>query len=378
VRPASELERRRLGETFAELCAIPSPTFHERAVADRVAAELRALGLEVVEDGAGAELGGDAGNLLARIPGRGERTILLCAHLDTVGAGEPVEPVLVDGRWENAREGILGADNKAAVAMLLEVARRVSVEGSPVGLELLFTVAEEQGLLGARALDVGALHSTWGYVFDHATPIGEIVMAAPTFFRFEATFHGQSAHAGIRPEAGRSAIVAAARAVTSMRLGRLDEATTANVARIEGGGPGTNVVPDRCRIVGECRSLDDATADATMRELVDRIHDAANDPTCAADVDVVVEQQMRAYRHRPSAPGVRAAEVALEASGYVPTPIVTGGGADAHVFEAAGLHCVCLANGTERNHQPDERVSVAALEGMLDVTFALLDACAEA
>jgi tripeptide aminopeptidase len=130
--------------------------------------------------------------------------------------------------------------------------------------------------------------------------------------------------------------------------------------------------------VGECRSLDAAKADATMRELVDRIHDAANEPSCAADVDVVVEQLFRGYRHRPGTPGVRAAEAALRATGYEMRPIVTGGGADANVFEAAGLHCVCLANGTERNHQPDERVSVAALEGMLDVTFALLDACAEA
>jgi tripeptide aminopeptidase len=378
VRPASELERRRLGETFAALCAIPSPTFSERACADRVAAELRAMGLEVAEDGAGAEVGGDCGNLLARIPGRTDRTVLLCAHLDTVGVDAPIEPVVVDGRWENANEAILGADNKAAVAVLLEVARRASVEGSPVGLELLFTVAEEQALLGAKAFDLGALRSAWGYVFDHATPIGEVVMAAPTYFRFEATFHGRAAHAGIRPEDGRSAVVAAARAVSAMRLGRLDPETTANVARIEGGGPGTNVVPDRCTVVGECRSLDEATADATVRELVDRIQDAANDPSCAADVDVVVEQLFRGYRHRPSAPGVRAAEAALRATGHTPRPIVTGGGADANAFEAAGLHCVCLANGTERNHQPDERVSVAALEGMLDVTFALLDACAEA
>src|SRR3712207_4603376 len=130
----------------------------------------------------------DTGNLLARIPGRGERTILLCAHLDTVGVDGPIEPVVVDGRWENAHEAILGADNKAAIAVILEVARRAAVEGSPVGLELLFTVGEEQALLGAKAVDVGALRSDWGYVFDHATPIGEVVVAAPTYVRFQATF----------------------------------------------------------------------------------------------------------------------------------------------------------------------------------------------
>ena len=144
--------------------------------------------------------------------GRSERTILLCAHLDTVPPAAPVEPVLVDDGWENANDGILGADNKSAVAMILEVARRCSVEGSPVGLELLFTVAEEVGLQGAKRFDTAKLRSEFGYVFDHATPIGEIVTASPTLYRIEADFHGKSAHAGLRPEDGRSAILAAAHA----------------------------------------------------------------------------------------------------------------------------------------------------------------------
>ena len=130
MRPASEAERARLGETFAELCAIESPFGRERACAQRVAAELRGMGLEVEEDDAAAAAGAECGNLLARLPGRSERTILLCAHLDTVETTAPVEPVVVDGGWENANDGILGADNKAAVAVFLEVARRASIEGS--------------------------------------------------------------------------------------------------------------------------------------------------------------------------------------------------------------------------------------------------------
>ena len=129
MRPASEVERRRLNDTFAELCAIASPFGHERAIADRVTGELRALGLEVEEDAAGEEIGGDAGNLLARLPGRGDRSVLLCAHLDTVPHDGPIEPVLVDGGWESAGETILGADNKAAVAVLLALAHRAAVEG---------------------------------------------------------------------------------------------------------------------------------------------------------------------------------------------------------------------------------------------------------
>ncbi|MBJ7331539.1 MAG: M20/M25/M40 family metallo-hydrolase [Solirubrobacteraceae bacterium] len=379
MRPASPAERRRLNETFAELCAIPSPTGSERAMADRVTAELTGLGLSVDEDDAGARLGGTAGNLLARMPGRDPegRTILLCTHLDTVPQSAPIEPVIEDDAWINRNDGILGADNKAAVAVVLEVARRVAVEGAPVGLELLFTVAEEDALAGAKAFDAHVLQSDWGYVFDHATPIGEIIVAAPTYYRFLATFHGKAAHAGIRPEAGSSAVLAASRAIASMPLGRLDDQTTANVGHIQGGYAGaTNVVPEWCTVLGECRSLDETRAEELVGELVHHLQDAANDPSAPCDVDIDVERLFTGYRHRPQAPAVLAAEEALSACGYAPTRIVTGGGSDAAALEVQGVACTNLANGTERNHQPDERVAVAALEGMLDVTFALLDACA--
>jgi tripeptide aminopeptidase len=373
MRPASEVELRRLNDTFAELCAIPSPSGHERAVADRVAEELRALGLEVEEDDAGADTGGDCGNLLARLNGRAERSVLLCAHLDTVPHDGVIEPVLVDGAWESAGETILGADNKAAIVVLLALAHRAAVEGTPVSVELLFTVGEENALAGAKAFDVSRLRSEVGYVFDHASPIGDVVVASPTYYRLEARFHGQAAHAGIRPEAGRSAVVAAAKAVSTMRLGRIDDETTANVGSIHGGAAGTNIVPDRCTVLAEARSLSDPAADVLIAEMVDRCYDAANDPTCDCDVDVSVERLFRAYRQRPSAEPVAAAEAALRACGYTPKRIQTGGGSDANAFAAMGLPCTNLANGTERNHEPSERVSQASLQGMLDVTFALLD-----
>jgi tripeptide aminopeptidase len=375
MRPASDVERRRLNETFARLCAIPSPFGSERACAEYVTGELRRMGLDAAEDGAAAEVGGECGNLLTRIAGRGDRTILLCAHLDTVPEDGVIEPVLVDDGWESAGDTILGADNKAAVAVLLEVARRCAVEGSPVGLELLFTVSEEAGVLGAKAFDASALRSEWGYAFDHASPIGDIVVASPTYYRFEAKFRGTPAHAGIRPEDGRSAIEAAARAIAAMRLGRIDEETTANIGTIAGGQGETNVVAGRCTIVGEARSLDPAKAEATVAELIGHVHDAANTPACACDVDVTTQRLFDGYRHATNAPGVLAAERALRDRGYVPVHRSTGGGSDANAFVAAGLHCTNLANGTERNHEPTERVGVAELEGMLDVTFALLDAC---
>ena len=376
MRRASEVERRRLNETFAELCAIPSPFGRERTMAERVARELRELGLDVEEDDAAESAGAECGNLLARIPARSarsERVVLLCAHLDTVPHDGAVEPVLVDSGWESAGDTILGADNKAAVAVLMALARRAVVEGSPVGVELLFTVSEENALAGAKAFDVGRLRSEFGFVFDHASPIGEIVAGSPTYYRLEASLHGKAAHAGIRPEAGRSAILAAAKAIAAMRLGRIDDDTTANVGSIAGGTGGTNVVPERCRILAEARSLSEASVEAVVADMVDHVYDAANDPSCECDADVVVERLIRGYRHKTSAPQVLAAEAALRACGYKPRRIFTGGASDANAFEAAGFSCTNLANGTQNNHEPSERVSQAALEGMLDVAFALLD-----
>ena len=379
MRPASDVERRRLNETFARLCAIPSPFGSERACAEAVARELRTMGLDVEEDGAAPETGAECGNLLARIPGRSDRTILLCAHLDTVPEAGAIEPVIDDGVWVSAGDTILGADNKAAVAVILEVARRCvnsSHPPPPVGLELLFTVSEENALAGAKAFDVKTLQADWGYVFDHASPIGEIIVAAPTYYRFEADFRGTPAHAGIRPEDGRSAIQAAARAIGAMRLGRIDDETTANVGTIQGGqSGGTNIVPERCRIVGEARSLDPARAEATVAELIACVHDAANTPHCACDVDVTTSRLFDGYHHKTGAPSVLAAEQALAACGHTATRRSTGGGSDANVLTNAGLLCTNLANGTQYNHESRERVSVDALEGMLDVSFALLDAC---
>lgn len=388
------LKQRYLNGTFAELCRIDSPSGSERRCAERVIAELRPLGLQVLEDDAGPRAGSDCGNLLVRIPaaGRGKagasdatpagsdaaspgRSLLLCAHLDTVPLQAPVEPVLVDGCWENANEGVLGADNKAAVAVLLALARHVHREGAPVDVELLFTVCEETALAGARAFDASCLHSQFGYVFDHASPIGEVVVESPTHMRVEASFRGAAAHAGLRPEQGRSAILAAARAVCAMPHGRVDAHSTVNVATISGGSA-INVVPEHCALLAEVRSLDGPRAEALAGELVDRAHEAANLPECECDVDISVQRTFAGYRLPANAPVVQVAESALRACGHEPVRISSGGASDANALVAQGLPVVNLANGTERNHEPGERVSVLALKQALDVALALLDAAA--
>ena len=369
---AAELER--LHTDFVRLCEIESPSLRERAMADAVAAELGELGLEVEEDESAAAVGSDAGNLLARLPGPpGEPWVLLCAHLDTVPLAAPVRVVCEDGVYRNSNEGILGADNKAAVAVLLAVARRLARDGAPVGVELLFTTAEELALRGVKEVERTRLRSDYGFVFDHASPIGELIVAAPTYHRLESRFRGAAAHAGIRPGQGRSAVAAAARAIASMRLGRLDPETTANAGVIEG-GTAANVVAEHCRVELEARSLDDEKAGVLIGDMVNACVAAASDAEC--DVETVVEQPFRAYRLPRSATPVRVAAEALESLGIEPSYVSTGGGSDANALVAAGLPVLNVANGTERNHQPDESVTVEALETMLAVTLAILDRCA--
>jgi tripeptide aminopeptidase len=369
------LQRGYLSGTFAELCRIESPSGSERSCAERVIAELRGIGIDSSEDGAGELTGSDCGNLLARLPaadGAEGPSLLLCAHLDTVPPGAPVDPVLREGVWENANEGILGADNKAAVVVLLALARQLRAEGSPVELELLFTVGEERSLAGASVFDVGQLRSGFGFVFDHASPIGEVIVRSPSHFRFEARFRGAAAHAGIRPEDGRSAVVAAARAIAALPVGRIDEQTTVNVACITGGGA-INIVPDACMFVGEVRSFDDQRGEELVAEIVERIQDAANRPDCDVDVDVSVQRTFSGYRQPPRGHALAVAEAALRACGREPERIASGGGSDANALIAAGFDCVNLANGTQYPHEPGEKVSDAALEEMLEVALALVE-----
>lgn len=376
--PASRigtLQRRYLSGTFAELCRIESPSLHERACGERVIAELRALEIAVQEDGAGAKIGSDCGNLLARIPATATEprgSVLLCAHLDTVPLAAAVDPVLEDGVWENANEGILGADNKAAVAVLLAVARQLAGEGSDVDVELLFTVGEEIALAGAGAFDASLLRSDYGYVFDHASPIGEVIIDSPCHYRLQASFRGRAAHAGIRPELGRSAILAAAKALASLRHGRLEGEGTVNIGTISGGSA-INVVAEHCSLTAEVRGIDDEHGEALVAEIVDRLNRAANLPECDCDLDIDVTRTFAGYRQAPSSRAVQVAEAALRRCGHEPVRVSSGGGSDANALIAKGFQTVNLANGTERNHEPGERVSVQALEEMLEVVLTLLD-----
>jgi tripeptide aminopeptidase len=364
-------------DLFVELAALPSPPGDERAVADVVTRYLRDLGLTVDEDDAGRKVGSNMGNLFCRLePNGGGTPIFLCAHLDTVPPEGPIEPVIDDGVVRNAAVTILGADNKSAVAAMLEGTRRVLAENrSHGGIELLFTPKEEVGLLGAAAFDHEWLSARVGYVYDQAAPIGDVILGAPHSQAMQVRFHGRAAHSGMYPEEGRSAIAAAARAIADLRLGRVDEETTANVGIIQGGTAG-NIIPEWCTLDAEARSHDERKLADLVQEMVDAFSFAAGLEDC--EVETKVSKSYRGYRFKREDQVVRFAHAALERVGYTPKYGLSGGAADANVFNERGLSCLNLANGMQDIHTPDERITVEDLEGMVEVTLALVDVARDA
>jgi tripeptide aminopeptidase len=352
-------------DLFLELAALPTPPGEERAAADVVIRYLRDLGLEPDEDG--------FGNVYARLEPTAEGTpLFFCAHLDTVSPSGPLEPVVDDGVLRNAGGTILGADNKAAVVQMLEGARRVLVENVPhAGIELVFTRQEEVGLLGAAAFDHSRLAARLGFVYDQEGPIGEIILGAPYAQGLEITFRGRAAHAGMAPEEGRSAIQAAAKAIADLRLGRVDDETTANVGVISGGTAG-NIVPDTCSLLAEARSQNERKLADLVQEMLEACAFAASETEC--EVQTELRKTYRGYRFAKNEEVVVLAAAALERCGHEVRYGLSGGAADANVFNDRGLRCVNVTHGVHDFHSPDEHVAVADLEAMVDVTVALVEA----
>jgi tripeptide aminopeptidase len=364
----------RLHERFVRYCEVRSPTGEEREIADTLAAELGALGLEVSEDDAAGPAEAGAGNLLARSPGSGDDWVMFCAHIDTVPHQGRVEVFEDEGVFRSRGDTILGADNKAAVAVFMELIARHVENPAAVGVELVLSVAEEQGLRGAKAFDASQLHSKTGFVLDHAGRVGEVITSTPTQQKILADFIGVEAHAGIKPEDGSNAIAAAAAAITRMKLGRLDEGTTANVGLISGGTSG-NVVPGRCGIHAEARSLDAEQAAAVAGKIADACAWGASEHGC--DVDVRIEELFRGYQVPKDSAALGLAEVGLRGAGLEPQQVAIGGGSDANVFRRDGFDCVLLSNGTDAVHTSDEMVPARSLDKMLEVCERIVAAAGE-
>lgn len=357
---------------MVELCEIPSPSYQEGDVAARVRAELAALGCVVTEDDAGDVLGAGCGNILGRLPARTAGTpIVLCAHLDTVPVDAPIEvEIMADGRLTNRWSAILGGDDKAAIAAMIVAVREVIREDLPhAGIELLMTPCEEVGLRGAAHFDVSALVGGVGFVYDHTGPIGDIIIAAPWHRRITATFIGRAAHAGMAPEAGRSAIAAAADAISRMRLGRVDAETTANIGMISG-GDAINVVPARCDLVGEARSRRPERVAEQISAMVDALTGAAAMAGC--DLECRVHNEYEGYQLQGGDVQVAMAERALRRIGIRPRHVLGGGGSDVNALLGKGVASVNLCNAMTDVHTPNESIAVADLERMVALTRAII------
>lgn len=360
----------KLRDLFEELVGVPSPSRRERAVADLVLSRLRQWGLTVTEDDAGPRAGLAAGNLLARVPGGDGVPVLLCAHLDTVPI-EGAPTVVEEGGVLRGGDGAMGADDKVAVAALMLLARDLAATAPPAPVEFLFTTGEEIGLRGAFGLDAARLEARAGFVFDGEGPVGTVVTAAPTLDAVTAEFTGQAAHAGIEPEQGRSAVGAAARAVAAMRLGRLDDHTTANIGVIHG-GTATNVVPERCVLRGEARGH---APEALVHQVADMVHVCQTAAAeCGVDVQVDVRREFDGFALSPDDLCVRLATAAIRECALSPRLVVTGGGSDANVLNARGLPTVPLGVGFEHAHSSRERVAVAALGQVFDLARGIVAA----
>ncbi|MBC7459773.1 MAG: M20/M25/M40 family metallo-hydrolase [Thermoleophilia bacterium] len=364
--------------TFLDLAAVPSPARDEARAAMWCRGYLEGLGLEVHEDDAATSIPGGAGcgNLYVRLDATALGTpIFLCAHIDTVALEDDVVPVLEDREGvlvvTNEREAILGGDDKAAVAVMLEVVRELVESGRPhAGVELVLTPCEEIGLLGAKAFDTSRLAAKWGYVFDHANDIGKVVVEAPTQVSITATFTGVAAHSGIAPEQGRSAIRAAADAIAAMPHGRIDDRTTSNIGLISG-GTAVNIVPEECVLHGEVRGLDAERCAEVTEQVLAAFADAAS--RHAVDLDIVRRDEYHGYSFTAKTAAVAHALRAIEAVGVTPELVPCGGGSDANVFNHGGAPCVNLCNGMRLIHTRDEYIEVRDLQTMLDITRQLVD-----
>ena len=362
------LQRDRLVDHFLDLVRIDSHSRKETAIMRRLQGDLEALGASVEYDDAGAAVGGKIGNLIARVPGTrpAAPSLFLNAHVDTVVPGEGVKPRLDGDVIRSDGTTVLGGDDKSGVAVIVEVLRALREEGVPHGdLEVVFTICEEVGLLGAKHLDYGRLRAREGIALDSDRP-DEIIAEAPAACRLEFRVHGLAAHAGVRPEAGISAIRIASEAVARMRLGRLDAESTANVGVVEG-GRATNIITDFVLVKAEARSHDERKLARQVAHMQRRFQRAAGRHTVARDGTMVTgrveETVTRDYPRMRLASDLRIVRLITEAGRGLGRTISlrpTGGGLDANIFNERGITVATFGTGQHENHTLNEYLDIPA------------------
>ena len=360
------MNRERLRDEFLELVRISSVSKREGNVAKRLTAILEGLGATVQVDDAGDKIGSDTGNLVARFPGTAPDVapFLLCGHMDTVPPADNVRPVVDGDVIRTDGSTVLGGDDKAGIVAILETVRLLRERRIPHGpVDVLFTICEELGLIGAKHFDVGRLRARTGLVLD-CDGVHELITRAPAANRMQFTVHGLEAHAGLAPEQGISAVQVAAEAIAAMRLGRVDAATTANVGRIEG-GLASNIIPNRVVLRAETRSLTVEALEAQTRHMLECLERAAAQRsvtvagrTTTARVEARVE---RDYEPLSVADDTRIVRLVRGAAERLSKPFKTrstGAASDANVFSGRGIEVANLGCGMRQIHTVNEWVDV--------------------
>lgn len=362
----------RLIEEFLQLVQIDSETKHEEVIAPVLVEKLVQMGFDVFQDDAHTRNGHGAGNIIATL--KGDETIdpiYFTVHMDTVVPGKGIKPVIrEDGYIYSDGTTILGADDKAGIAALFEMARRIKEKNLAHGtIQFIITAGEESGLVGAKELDRTKIIAKYGFAVDSDGKVGGIVVAAPFQAKVLTKVLGKTAHAGVAPEKGISAITVAAKAVAQMKLGRLDEETTANIGRFEG-GQATNIVCDEVTILAEARSIDEAKLNAQTTHMKETFERVAEENGARAEVEVKL--MYPGFRATEDDQVVKIAKAAVEAVGRTPQIGISGGGSDANVIAGFGIPTVNLSVGYEEIHTTNERMPIEELEKLADLLEAII------
>jgi len=362
----------RLVEEFLELVQIDSESKNEAEIARVLKAKLEALGLDVTEDDTKEKTGLGSGNLIASLKGKAASVdpILFTCHFDTVTPGNDIVPVINGDIIETDKTTILGADDKAGIAAILEAIRLLQ-EGNIVhgDIEIALTAGEEVGLLGASALDMKQLNAKYGFALDSGGSVGEIIVASPDHGKIKAKVHGVAAHAGVAPEAGVSAIEIAAEAISKMPLGRLDEELTANIGMIHG-GERTNVVCDLVEITGEARALTFSKLETQMKAMSKALEDAALRRGCKADIEISYDHV--GYTLKETDRVVEVAKAAILKVGREPNLQATGGGSDANIFTIGGIPTANLGVGFLDIHSKEEKMPISELVKLTELVVEIV------
>ena len=378
------INQKRLTEEFLELTSIPSLSRQEGKVARRLESILKDMGASVEVDGAGEKVGGDTGNILARFSGNtaGAPAFLLSGHMDTVGPAAHVRTIVEGDIIHTDHTSVLGGDDKAGLVAIFEAIRVLREKNIPHGdVEVVITICEESGLLGAKHFDASRLRARRGLVLD-VDGVNELVTRAPAANRLSFTVHGLEAHAGICPERGISAVQVASEAIAGMRLGRVDTETTANLGVIHG-GLATNIVPNQVVVRGETRSLSEAKLAAQTAHMRGRFEEAVVRHAVTlegrehrARVEIQVERQYERLSIGDDATIVRLVGEAARALGRVCPTRATGGGSDANVFVTHGIEVANLACGMRDIHTVNEWVDVKDLVATAELVLETVRASA--